>query len=166
MSNENQTDYKINNLEELKDFQFKEFKELESEELILKLFGAFPVNFEKEYVPRYVFDIILKKGNIKIGFITLRATLTRKLLERGGHIGYGIEEKYRGHNYAAKALMLLKPFFSDVIQGKALITCDTDNSASRKTIEKIGGTLIKIVKQIENPEDNTKRDCCYYEMNL
>lgn len=70
MNAESQTDYKIYNLEELMDYQFKEYKELQNEELILKLFAALPVNIEKEFVPRYVFDIVLKIENKKIGFIT------------------------------------------------------------------------------------------------
>jgi tagatose 1,6-diphosphate aldolase len=159
-----QTDYTVYDLEDLINFPFKEYKELENDELILKLYGALPVNIEKGFVPRYVFDVILKKDAIKIGCITLRAVLTKELLVRGGHIGYAIDEKYRGHNYAAKALTLLKPFITYVINGSVLITCDSDNSASRRTIEKIGGELTKIVKDIVNPDDNTKKDCCYYEI--
>jgi predicted acetyltransferase len=166
MSDKNQNDFTLYKIEELKDFQLKKVKDVESDELLLKLFGALPVNIEKEFVPRYVFDIVLKNENKKIGFITIRAALTQKLLIRGGHNGYGIDEKYRGHNYAEKAMMMLKPLLKDLLGGKILITCDTDNISSRKTIERIGGKLIRIEKQIENPEENIKKDCCYYQMNL
>ena len=132
----------------------------------ITLYRALPVNIEKGFVPRYVFDIVLKKDTVKIGLITLRAALTSELLVRGGHIGFAIDENYRGHHYAAKALLTLKPFIAEVINGPVLITCDSDNSASRRTIEKFGGKLTKIVEQIENPEDHTKKDCCYYELTI
>jgi RimJ/RimL family protein N-acetyltransferase len=62
--------------------------------------------------------------------------------------------------------MLLKPFTKEILVENALITCDEDNSASRRTIEKCGGELIGIVKDVDVPEENCKKDCCYYLLSL
>ena len=164
MENEFAKDFEIAKLEDLTNFHFEEFIMVENDELLLRLAGLLPVNIEKEFVPRYVFDIVLKSDNLKVGFLLLRAALTEKMLRRGGHIGYGIEEIYRGHSYAAKAINLLKPFMKKTIVGKILITCDEDNLASRGTIKRIGGKLIKIEKNVDVPEENCKKDCCYYEL--
>lgn len=52
-----------------------------------------------------------------------------------GHIGYTIEEDYQGHSYAYQACLLLK----DIVDKKELIiTCDPNNIASYKTIQKLG----------------------------
>ncbi len=51
-----------------------------------------------------------------------------------GHIGYTIDEEYRGHNYAYQACLLLKEY---VNEKSLIITCDPNNIASRKTIEKL-----------------------------
>jgi predicted acetyltransferase len=158
--------FKTSNLSDLINYEFSEYHEVANNEIRLALYGALEVNLEKAFVPRYVFDIILQKENVKIGFVVIRAGLTEQLAVRGGHIGFEIDEKYRGHNYASKAVMLLKPFTKEILVENALITCDEDNSASRRTIEKCGGELIGIVKDVDVPEENCKKDCCYYLLSL
>ena len=57
-----------------------------------------------------------------------------------GHIGYTIDEEYRGHNYAYQACLLLKEY---VKEDTLIITCDPNNIASKKTIEKLGCEYIE-----------------------
>lgn len=57
-----------------------------------------------------------------------------ELLKYSGHIGYHIFEEYRGHNYAYKAVLDL---FSMIDLEEVIISCDLDNIASQKTIEKL-----------------------------
>ena len=57
-----------------------------------------------------------------------------------GHIGYTIDEDYRGHHYAYQACLLLKEYVKDKT---LIITCDPDNIASKKTIEKLGCEYIE-----------------------
>jgi predicted acetyltransferase len=149
--------FKTNKLSDFDNYEFKEFEELFNGEIRIKLSAVYGVNKEKDFVPRYVFDIILEKSNENMGFIVLRAGLTDNLLIRGGHIGYEIKENYRGNNYISKALKLLKPFLKEIHFDKILITCDEDNIASRKSIEKIKGKLIEI---------NHHNNCCYYVLDL
>lgn len=62
-----------------------------------------------------------------------------------GHIGYHVDPPYRGHGWAAKACALLEPLM--ILEGKSsvVITTDTDNWPSRRTCEKLGCTLERIV---------------------
>ena len=57
-----------------------------------------------------------------------------------GHIGYHIDEEYRGNNYAYQACLL----FQDIMPcSSCIITCSPDNTASLKTIEKLGCQYIE-----------------------
>ncbi len=84
---------------------FYDTSDLKTEEIFLRLnktCGAVP---EKQLIPAYYFDICLPDGT-KIGYCDLRVGLNAKTYI-GGNIGYGIDEEYRGHRYAAKACALL-----------------------------------------------------------
>ena len=50
-----------------------------------------------------------------------------------GHIGYHIDAPFRGHHYALKACRLLKNEVRMSGKSSVVITCDPDNSPSRKT---------------------------------
>ena len=72
----------------------------------------------------------------------------------GGHIGYNIDEVYRGHHYAAKACVLLFELAKEHGMEYLYITCDPNNWPSRKTLEYLKGELLEIA---ELPEDNDIR---------
>ena len=72
----------------------------------------------------------------------------------GGHIGYGVDEEYRGHHYAAKACRLLFSLARKHGMEYLYITCDPDNLPSRRTLEYLQGTLVEIAQL---PEDNEMR---------
>jgi predicted acetyltransferase len=56
-----------------------------------------------------------------------------------GHVGYAIVPWKRGRGYATRALELLLPIARDQGLPRLLATCDEDNIASRRVIEKCGG---------------------------
>lgn len=56
-----------------------------------------------------------------------------------GHIGYSIVAWRRGAGRATAALRLLLPTARAAGLGRVMITCDIDNLASRRVIEKVGG---------------------------
>jgi tagatose 1,6-diphosphate aldolase len=62
-----------------------------------------------------------------------------------GHIGYGINERYRSNRYAAKACNLIKPVAIDHGFKTLWITCNPDNHPSRRTCEILGCELVEIV---------------------
>jgi len=83
---------------------------------------------------------IVEDGNY-LGAITLLSTLTEKLLEGGGHIGYGVRPSARGRGIAGWALGQVLEIARSRGMERVLITCDEDNKASAKTIERNGGVL-------------------------
>lgn len=153
-----------NDLAHYSTFQFKQPGALSKGEIELSLVKTNPVNIEKSYVPEYIFHILLSKTKIKIGEISFRVCLTEALSKFGGNIGYEIDEQYRGHYYAAKAVILLRDFAKSHGLSKLLITCGTMNRGSVRTCECIGAKLIKI----EETETDLKvmRPTCYYVLDL
>ena len=107
---------------------------------------------EKNWVPAYHFAIC-DTNDTKMGVCDLRIG-HNEMLYYGGNIGYRIEEEYRGHHYAGKACRLLFELAKKHELGYVIITCDPDNTASRKTCEYAGGTLLEIA---ELPKDNDMR---------
>lgn len=98
---------------------------------------------EKKWVPSYVFEI--RQNNSRVGEINLRIGYTDGLYY-GGHIGYGVDEPYRGHGYAGKACRLLVPVIRAHGMKKVLITNSPANIASRRTCEKLGARFIRTAR--------------------
>jgi predicted acetyltransferase len=73
------------------------------------------------------------------GRITLRHWLTEPLLTWGGHIGYSVRPSARRRGHASRALALMLPIAAHLGIERVLVTCDTDNEPSRRTIERNGG---------------------------
>jgi predicted acetyltransferase len=80
-------------------------------------------------------------GGDLIGFLNLRHTLNDWLLEEGGHIGYSICPSRRREGHATRALALAVRHAAELGIERALVTCDDDNVASARTIEKCGAVL-------------------------
>ena len=76
-----------------------------------------------------------------IGKVSIRHTLTEKLLQEGGHIGYEIRPSKRKMGYGTKILALAVKSAKNLGIEKILVTCDDDNIGSYKIIEKNGGIL-------------------------
>jgi predicted acetyltransferase len=78
-------------------------------------------------------------GGEYVGAISLRHRLTDVLLTWGGHIGYSVRPSARRRGYASQALAMMLPVAARLGIDPVLVTCDTDNVASRRTIERNGG---------------------------
>ena len=76
-----------------------------------------------------------------VGRISLRHMLTPWLLEVGGHIGYAVRPSARRKGHASRALTLMLPVAAARGIDPVLVTCDEDNVASRRVIERAGGVL-------------------------
>ena len=76
-----------------------------------------------------------------VGFLAIRHRLNAFLLEEGGHIGYGVRPAARRRGHATRALGLAVRRAAELGIERALVTCDHDNEASRRTIERNGGVL-------------------------
>ncbi len=89
------------------------------------------------FTPYYIYGIMV--DDKEVGRITFReGSLQEHYFD--GHIGYHIEEAYRGHHYAYQACLLLQKErgFHQVI-----LTCDPSNQASLKTIQKFTQDILK-----------------------
>lgn len=76
-----------------------------------------------------------------VGFLNLRLRLSAYLLEEGGHIGYSIRPSERGKGYAKEALHQGLQVAKEKNIHRALVTCSTENPASRAVILANGGEL-------------------------
>ena len=110
------------------------------ETLELKIIEKNPGN-DKE-IPFYWYNILLKETKEMIGKISLRIGKNYHSYYNG-NIGYYIEEKYRGHNYAYMATKMLYPLSLAHQQAELILTCNEDNFPSYKTIKKLGGVLLE-----------------------
>jgi predicted acetyltransferase len=99
------------------------------------------VNLPKGYVPATVLWLVDTKNNQYLGRISIRHSLTKKLMTLGGHIGYEINPLYRRKGYGKLQLKLALPVVKKLGVKKALITCDEDNIGSKKIIESCGGVF-------------------------
>ena len=124
-------------------FQFLEFNDLKDDEIKLVLKSQDLPDYEKGILPRYGFSIIHINDNEDIGVIYFAVDNTRRQYLRG-HLSYGVSPDYSGHNYAMKACKLIKQVALAHRFKRLFIGSGYDNIASRKTIEKLGATLITI----------------------
>lgn len=76
-----------------------------------------------------------------IGHVSVRHQLNAALERWGGHIGYAIRPSKQGHGYGLQILKRVRPVVRALGIQKSLVTCDKDNVASRRIIEKNGGLL-------------------------
>jgi predicted acetyltransferase len=91
-------------------------------------------------VPQTDFFLVRDRTTI-LGRSGLRHHLNPALLDVGGHIGYRIRpaERHKGYGTQLLALTLLEARARGL--HRVLLTCDSDNLASRKIIERNGGQL-------------------------
>lgn len=117
------------------------------EQIELRLIGTY--EGKDGGLPYYWWDIILKSDCIPIGKISFRIGHNYHSYYNG-NIGYEIDEAFRGHHYALLACQLVLQAAQFHNMSKIYLTCDYDNAASYKTIEKLGSTLIE---EVRPPED-------------
>ena len=96
------------------------------------------INLPEGWVP----DIQLVAFSIDgqaVGFLNIRLCLNDFLLEEGGHIGYSIRPSERGKGYAKESLRQGLQVAKGKNIKRALVTCSTENPASRAVILANGG---------------------------
>jgi predicted acetyltransferase len=91
----------------------------------------------RAYVP--FTDLWMADGDEFLGRISLRHELNAVLHEWGGHIGYSVRPSARRRGHATAALEAMLRVCAERGIDPVLVTCDSDNVASRRTIERAGG---------------------------
>ncbi|MFK7846846.1 MAG: GNAT family N-acetyltransferase [Rhodothermales bacterium] len=111
-----------------------------------------PADVYRDYVPSYVFGILSNATKERVGRISLRIGSNELIDRYAGNIGYTITKKHRGNGFAEKACRLLATLAIEHDFEQLYITCSPDNGPSRRTIEKLGSTLLGV----ENVPRNTE----------
>ncbi|MBL7134214.1 MAG: GNAT family N-acetyltransferase [Phycisphaerae bacterium] len=91
-----------------------------------------------DHVPQTTFWLVGEDNRV-IGVSRLRHSLTSVLKERGGHIGYEIRPSERRKGYGTEILRLSLAKARQMGLSRAMVTCDDDNVASVRIIERNGG---------------------------
>jgi tagatose 1,6-diphosphate aldolase len=99
-----------------------------------------PGDSARGFVPYYHFRISDSDG-ADVGHINFRVGESEHVQLCAGHIGFEIAPAFRGRGYALEACRALAPFVQ--MGSRAVtITCDPDNFASRRTIERLGAEFV------------------------
>ena len=110
-----------------------------------------------------VWKITLHDQRQEIGRLSYRDGESR-CIYYFGHIGYHIDEPYRGHHYARRACMLLR---KEILMGgknSVVITCDPDNAPSRMTCIRLGCLWegeTDVPEDVRNRYEISRRKCRY-----
>lgn len=91
-----------------------------------------------------------------VGRVSLRYELNEGLLQVGGHIGYGVIPEYRRLGVARALCKFGLQELREAEIEHALVTCDSDNIASKSTIESCGGLLDAELPEIEVSDGPSK----------
>jgi predicted acetyltransferase len=80
-----------------------------------------------------------------VGRVSLRYALNDVLRERGGHIGYVVLAAHRRRGYATEMLRQALLLAREHGIEEVIVTCDDNNVASARVIERNGGVLESLV---------------------
>ena len=105
-------------------------------------------NLPEGWVPDIQLVAFSKDGQA-VGFLNIRLCLNDFLLEEGGHIGYSIRPSERGKGYAKESLRQGLQVAKEKNIKKALVTCSTENPASRAVIVANGGLFEDVRNGVE-----------------
>lgn len=92
------------------------------------------------YVPHSTYWLMNSDHRV-LGAVNIRHRLNQKLLESGGHIGYGIRPSERRKGYASELLRQTLQITKDLGLEQVLVVCNQTNTASERTILRNGGVF-------------------------
>ena len=110
-----------------------------------------PGTVDPGLVPFEQWLVCLHDGPL-VGVFGLRLALNDYLAQYGGHIGYSIIPNARGHGYGTEALRLGIERARQLGMERLLVTCDAQNIASERIIQKNGGLLENTVRRPDGVE--------------
>lgn len=142
---------------------------LVDDDLELALVECHPGDPLRGLSPAYFFFMKRAGTPTIMGGISLRIGNDEDLLLYYGHIGYGVDEPYRGHHYAARSSVMLFPLALRHGLDPLWITCNPDNWPSRRACELAGGQLIDIVNipaRVTDLRQRGERQKCRYRFDV
>lgn len=150
----------------LSSFDFLEVPEFSDGVVTLRLSECVP-HRRGNWGPSYNFFGYLPNLFHPIGHIHLRVGMNEDIYY-GGHIGYGVQEAYRGNGYAARFCRLVPPLALAHGMTELIITTTADNVASIKTIESLGAQFLgeSKVPRYNELYDRGMKYICRYAWNI
>lgn len=113
------------------------------------------IDLKEGRVPQTIFWMIV--DGVYVGRVSIRHYLNEYLSKEGGHIGYDVVPSDRKKGYGTELLKYGLVKSKEMKLEKVLVTCDENNIASRKIIEKCGGVLENVIKK-----DNLPSKCRFW----
>ncbi|KQL44676.1 GCN5 family acetyltransferase [Brevibacillus choshinensis] len=97
-------------------------------------------NLQPGWVTNSTYWLVNEQSQIA-GAVNIRHDLTERLLNTGGHIGYGVVPSQRRKGYATAILEQSLQITRELGLNRVLVACDAGNIGSEKTIVKNGGVF-------------------------
>lgn len=104
----------------------------------------------EEKVPSRTYFLVRSSDNKIVGMINIRLALNERLKKFGGHIGYSIRPTERGKGYNKINLYLGLKICKEHGIETVLMDADKDNPASWRTMEALGGVMVREYFDDEN----------------
>ncbi len=145
-------------------FSFQAPGLLRDGDLELVLVDTYPGDPKAGWVPAYRFTMRRIGSGANLGGIDLRVGETEHIVRYAGNLGYRVHPQYRGHHYAARACRLLLPLAQSHGLDTLWITCNPENTASRRTCKLAGAEFVEIVdlpRHTEMYRRGERRKCRY-----
>ena len=117
---------------------------------------------DEEKVPARTYFLVRENDAKIVGMINIRLCLNEKLRSYGGNIGYSIRPLERGKGYNKINLYLALKVCDEHNIREVLLDADSDNPASWRTMEALGGKRIREYYD----EENTKSVLVDYIINV
>ena len=95
----------------------------------------------QDKVPDSTFFCLEEESGQMVGAVNIRHRLNDALLLNGGHIGDGVRPSRRREGIATRMIALALEECRRLGINRVLMVCDRENTGSRRSIEKNGGTM-------------------------
>lgn len=113
---------------------------------------------EESSIPCYRCRLLLAGTDMRVGTISLRLKVEdNKEYYYDGNIGYLIREEHRGKGYALRGCKLAALIAKEEGMKELIISCNVENKASIKVIERLGAEIIEIIEVPEGYQDEYDR---------
>ena len=110
---------------------------------LVKLENDYNTIPNEERVPGITYFLVRETDNKIVGMINIRLSLNERLKKYGGHIGYSIRPTERRKGYNKINLYLALEVCQEYGIKEVLLDCDKSNLGSAKTMQALGGKLVK-----------------------
>lgn len=112
-----------------------------------------PDTVREDWVQADTFFALRESDGELVGVIDIRHHLGNAFLtEYGGHIGYAVRPCERRKGYATQMLHLTLAYARELGLDRVMLGCYTENTASKKVIEKCGGVCTQRKPYLDGKE--------------